>query len=133
MKTLQTLVGSFYASNFIRFGQMYEVMVQALPEFRAKPEDILKLSVKNQYGQITPFSSFIRIERVFGSEQITRYNMYIAALINGEAAERYSSGEAIKAVEEEAKRTLPKESIGRVLQEKKLYRATKPVLFLSFA
>lgn len=108
METLQAMVGSYYASNFIRFGQMYKVMVQALPEFRARPEDLLKLYVKNKDGEMVPYSTFIRLERVYGAEQITRYNMYITALINGEAAEGYSSGQAIKAVEEVARQTLPR-------------------------
>ena len=108
METLQTMIGSYYASNFIRFGQMYKVMVQALPEFRTKPEDLLQLYVKNKDGEMVPYSTFIRLERVYGAEQITRYNMYITALINGEAAEGYSSGDAIRAVEEVAKKTLPK-------------------------
>ncbi|WP_285547229.1 efflux RND transporter permease subunit, partial [Dyadobacter frigoris] len=99
MSTLQTLVGSFYASNFIRFGQMYKVMVQAEPSARKNPEDILKLYVKNNRGEMVPFSTFIRLERVYGPEQLTRYNMFTSSMINGDAAPGYSSGDAIKAVE----------------------------------
>ncbi|MDQ6482441.1 efflux RND transporter permease subunit [Dyadobacter sp. LHD-138] len=108
MSTLQTLVGSFYASNFIRFGQMYKVMVQAEPSARKNPEDILKLYVKNNRGEMVPFSTFIKLERVYGPEQLTRYNMFTSAMINGDAAAGYSSGDAIKAVERIAKETLPK-------------------------
>ncbi len=86
MSTLQTLIGSLYASNFIRFGQMYKVMVQADPSFRKNPEDILKLYVKNNRGEMVPFSTFIRLERVYGPELLTRYNMYTSAMINGDAA-----------------------------------------------
>lgn len=107
MNTLQTLVGSYYASNFIRFGQMYKVMVQAAPEYRTQPEDILSMYVKNEDGEMVPFSTFIRIERVFGAEQITRYNMNNATMINGLPAEGFSSGDAIAIVEEEAK-SLPR-------------------------
>jgi hydrophobic/amphiphilic exporter-1 (mainly G- bacteria), HAE1 family len=103
MNTLQALIGSYYASNFVRFGQMYKVMIQASPEYRAKPEDLLKLYVKNTRGEMVPFGTFIRIERVYGPEQITRYNMFNATMINGEAAKGFSSGEAIKAIEEVAK------------------------------
>jgi HAE1 family hydrophobic/amphiphilic exporter-1 len=103
MGTLQTLVGSYYATNFIRFGQMYKVMVQALPQFRAKPEDILNLYVKNDRGEMVPYSTFIRMERVFGPEQLTRYNMYTSAMINGDAAPGFSSGQAIQAIERVAK------------------------------
>ena len=108
MSTLQTLVGSYYATNFIRFGQMYKVMLQAHPQYRGRPEDVLRLHVKNDQGQMVPYSTFVRMERIFGPEQITRYNMYTSAMINGEAAPGYSSSDAIKAVEETAARVLPK-------------------------
>lgn len=108
MSSLQTLLGSEYATNFIRFGQMYKVMVQALPEYRARPEDILKLYVKNEEGEMVPMSAFITLERVFGVDQVTRYNMYPSAELNGEAAPGYSSGDAIAAVLEVAKTKLPK-------------------------
>lgn len=108
MSTLQTLLGSFYASNFIRFGQMYKVMVQASPQFRTKPEDVLLLHVKNDHGEMVPFSNFVRLERVYGPETLTRYNMYTSAMINGDAAPGFSSGDAIKAIEETAKQTLPR-------------------------
>jgi HAE1 family hydrophobic/amphiphilic exporter-1 len=108
MSSLQTLLGSEYATNFIRFGQMYKVMVQALPEYRAKPEDILKLYVKNKNGEMVSLASFMSIERVYGVEQTTRYNMYPSAELNGEANEGFSSGSAIKAIQETAKEKLPK-------------------------
>ncbi|ROH96601.1 efflux RND transporter permease subunit [Chryseobacterium cucumeris] len=108
MSTLQTLLGSYYATNFIRFRQMYKVMVQAGPEFRDTPESILNLYLKNDKGEMVPFSTFITIERVYGPEVLTRYNMYMSAMINGEAAEGFSSGDAIAAVDKIAKETLPK-------------------------
>lgn len=108
MKTLQTLIGSEYATNFIRFGQMYKVMVQASPEFRAQPEDILQLTLKNDKGELVSFSSFLNIEKVYGPEQITRYNMYPSAMINGQPAPGYSSGQAIQAIKEVAAEALPK-------------------------
>lgn len=108
MGTLQTLLGSYYATNFIRFGQMYKVMLQAHPDYRATPEDVLKLYVKNSSGEMVPFSNFIRMEKVFGPEQITRYNMYTAAMINGDAAPGCTSGEAITAIKEVADSTLPR-------------------------
>jgi HAE1 family hydrophobic/amphiphilic exporter-1 len=108
MNTLQTLLGSYYATNFIRFEQMYKVMLQALPQYRANPEDVLKLYVKNDKGEMVPYSNFIRMEKVFGPEQITRYNMYTAAMINGDAATGFSSGQAINAIQHVADSVLPK-------------------------
>jgi len=108
MESLQTLVGSFYASNFIRFGQMYKVMIQTGPEFRSKPTDILKLYVKNKQNEMVPFSSFMTIERTYGPEQLTRYNMFTSSMINGEPAEGYSSGDAIAAVTATAQEVLPR-------------------------
>lgn len=108
MASLQTLLGSEYATNFIRFGQMYKVMVQALPEYRAKPDDILKLHIKNDKDEMIPLSAFTSIERVLGVEQITRYNMFLSAELNGEAEDGYSSGSCIKAIQEVAKTKLPK-------------------------
>ncbi len=108
MATLQTLIGSEYASNFIRYGQMYKVMVQAKPNYRAMPEDIADLYVKNDLGEMVPFSSFITMERVFGPEQITRYNMYSSAMVNGEPNPGFSSGDAIVAIQEEMAKSLPK-------------------------
>jgi len=108
MSTLQTLIGSEYATNFIRFGQMYKVMVQALPEYRAQPEDLMELYIKNDAGHMVPFSSFLTVEKVYGPEQVTRYNMYTAAMVNGQPAQGYSSGQALAAIKEVATEKLPK-------------------------
>lgn len=108
MSTLQTLIGSEYATNFIRFSQMYKVMVQAGPEYRSKPEDLMKLFIKNDLGEMVPLSSFLRVEKVYGPEQITRYNMYTSAMVNGQPAAGYSSGQAIQAIKEVAEQKLPK-------------------------
>lgn len=108
MGALQTLLGSEYASNFIRFGQMYKVMVQALPQYRSKPEDILRIYVKNDDGEMVSLSSFVSIEKTYGVDQVTRYNMYPSAELNGESSPGYSSGSTIKAIQEVAKEKLPK-------------------------
>jgi len=108
MSTLQTLLGSYYATNFIRFDQMYKVMLQALPQYRANPEDVLNLFVKNNKGEMVPYSNFIRMEKVYGPEQITRFNMYTAAMINGDAAPGFTSGDAISAIQQVADSSLPK-------------------------
>jgi len=108
MSNLQALIGSYYATNFIRYGQMYKVMVQSDPKYRAQPDDILKLRIKNSKGEMVPYSAFTKIERVYGPEQLTRYNMYISAMLNGSPAKGYSSGDAIKAIEQTADKQLPK-------------------------
>jgi HAE1 family hydrophobic/amphiphilic exporter-1 len=108
MSTLQTLLGSEYATNFIRFGQLYKVMVQALPQYRAQPEDILKLYVKNDKGQMVPLASFVSLEKVYGVDQLTRYNMFPSAEVNGDASPGYSSGSVIKAIQETAREKLPR-------------------------
>jgi HAE1 family hydrophobic/amphiphilic exporter-1 len=108
MGSLQTLLGSEYATNFIRFGQMYKVMVQASPEYRAKPEDVLALYVKSNQNEMVPVSSFLNMEKVFGVDQITRFNMYLSAEVTGEPAPGYSSGSAIAAVRQTASEKLPR-------------------------
>jgi HAE1 family hydrophobic/amphiphilic exporter-1 len=87
---------------------MYKVMVQASPEYRARPEDILQLYVKNDEDEMVPMSAFMLIEKVYGVDQVTRYNMYPSAELNGEAAPGYSSGSAIQAIQETAQTKLPK-------------------------
>lgn len=108
LESLQSYVGSFYSLNFIRFGQMYKVMLQASPEYRMEPKDIYSLYAKNRNGEMVPYSNFLTMERVFGPNQITRYNMFTSSLITGDAAPGVSSGEAIAAVEEIAADILPR-------------------------
>ena len=108
MNTLSTLVGSNYETNFIKYDRQYKVMVQASPEYRALPEDILKLYVKNDKDEMVPFSAFMKMEKVYGLSEITRHNMYNAAEISGAAAPGYSSGSAINAITEVADKTLPR-------------------------
>jgi len=108
MNTLSTLVGSNYETNFIKYDRQYKVMVQALPQYRALPEDILKLYVKNDQGEMVPFSAFMHMERVYGLSEITRHNMYMASEISGSPAQGYSSGEAIQVINEVAAKSLPK-------------------------
>ncbi|MBS1536003.1 MAG: efflux RND transporter permease subunit [Bacteroidetes bacterium] len=108
MNTLSTLVGSNYEISFIKFGRQYKVIVEAAPEYRALPDDILKLYVKNNRDEMVPFSAFMRMEKVYGLSEITRHNMYNASEISGSAAPGYSSGEAIKAINEVAEKTLPR-------------------------
>ena len=108
MNTLSTLVGSNYETNFIKFDRQYKVMVQASPQYRALPEDILKLYVKNNKDEMVPFSAFMKMEKVYGLSEITRHNMYNASEISGSSAPGYSSGAAINAINEVAEKTLPR-------------------------
>jgi HAE1 family hydrophobic/amphiphilic exporter-1 len=108
MNTLSTLIGSNYEISFIRFGRPYKVMVQAAPQYRALPEDILKLYVKNNKDEMVPFSAFMKMEKVYGLSEITRHNMYNSSQISGAAAPGHSSGEAIKTITEVAQKTLPR-------------------------
>jgi hydrophobic/amphiphilic exporter-1 (mainly G- bacteria), HAE1 family len=108
MSTLSTLVGSNYETSFIKYDRQYKVMVQASPEYRALPEDILKLYVKNDQGEMVPFSAFMTMDKVYGLSEITRHNMYNASEVSGDAAPGYSSGAAIEAIQEVAKEKLPR-------------------------
>ena len=108
MNTLSTLLGSNYEISFIQYGRMYKVIVQAAPQYRALPEDILKLYVKNNRDEMVPISDFVKMEKVYGLSEITRHNMYNSSEISGSAAPGYSSGEAIKVISEIAEKTLPR-------------------------
>jgi HAE1 family hydrophobic/amphiphilic exporter-1 len=108
MTTLSTLIGSNYETSFIKYGRQYKVMVQASPEYRALPEDVLKFYVKNNRDEMVPFSAFMKMEKVYGLSEITRHNMYNSSEISGAAAPGYSSGSAIDAVTEVAKTNLPR-------------------------
>ncbi|MFM7857732.1 MAG: efflux RND transporter permease subunit [Flammeovirgaceae bacterium] len=107
MNTLSIFVGSTYELGFIKYQRFFKVFVQAAPEFRQLPTDILNLWVKNDRGEMVPFSAFMRIKKQQGANEINRYNMYNTAAIRGGPAKGYSSGEAIAAVKEVAK-TLPR-------------------------
>jgi len=108
MNTLSIMIGSTYELGFIKYQRFFKVYVQASPEYRRLPQDILNMWVKNEKGEMVPFSAFMHIEKTQGANEINRYNMYTTASIRGDAAQGYSSGEAIKAVQEVAAKTLPR-------------------------
>tara|TARA_R110000868_G_scaffold264423_1_gene523034 strand:- start:4236 stop:7403 length:3168 start_codon:yes stop_codon:yes gene_type:complete len=108
MNTLSTLIGSNYEISFIKYDRQYKVIVQSSPEYRALPEDVLKLYVKNNRDEMVPFSAFMHMEKVYGLSEITRHNMFNSSEISGQAAPGYSSGEAIKAIQEVAAKDLPR-------------------------
>jgi len=107
MNTLSIFVGSTYELGFIKYQRFFKVFVQASPEFRQLPSDIMNLWVKNDRGEMVPFSAFMKLKKKQGANEINRYNMYNTAAIRGAPAKGYSSGEAIEAVREVAK-TLPR-------------------------
>jgi hydrophobic/amphiphilic exporter-1 (mainly G- bacteria), HAE1 family len=108
MNTLSILIGSTYETNFIKYDRQYKVIVQASPEYRALPRDIMKLYVKNDKDEMVPFSAFMTMKKVYGLSEITRHNMFNAAEITGAPALGYSSGTAIEVVKEVAEKTLPR-------------------------
>jgi hydrophobic/amphiphilic exporter-1 (mainly G- bacteria), HAE1 family len=107
LDSLNILIGSTYEQGFILFNQFYKVYAQALPEFRRLPEDLDNLFVKNDHGDMVPYSAFMTTKKKQGLNEITRYNLYPSAAIQGAPAAGYSSGEAIKAIQEVAAQTLP--------------------------
>ncbi|PWJ59601.1 HAE1 family hydrophobic/amphiphilic exporter-1 [Dyadobacter jejuensis] len=107
MNTLSIYVGSTYELGFIKFQRFFKVFVQAAPEFRKLPKDIMQLYVKNDRDEMVPFSAFMKIKKKQGANEINRYNMYNTAAIRGAPAKGYSSGEAIKAIQEVAATSLP--------------------------
>jgi len=107
MNTLSIFVGSTYELGFIKYQRFFKVFVQAAPEYRRLPSDVMKLYVKNERDEMVPFSAFMKIVKKQGANEINRFNMYNTAAIKGGPAEGYSSGEAIKAVQEVASQTLP--------------------------
>lgn len=108
MENLNIMVGSTYEQGFIRFNNFYKVYTQAGPEFRKQPSDILNMYIKNDHGEMVPYSAFMKITKTQGPNEISRYNLYTSSLINGIPAKGYSSGDAINAIKEEAARSLPR-------------------------
>src|SRR5690606_16625090 len=107
LENLNILIGSTYEQGFILFNQFYKVYVQSWPEFRRMPSDLDELFVKNEAGKMIPYSSFMKLKKQQGLNEITRYNLYPSAAIQAVPAPGYSSGQAIDAVREVAAQTLP--------------------------
>lgn len=108
LDNLNIMIGSTYEQGFILFGQFYKVYVQASPEFRRYPEDLNNMFVKNDHDEMVPYSAFMTIKKGQGLNEITRYNLYPSAAIQGAPAPGYSSGQAIKAIQEVAAENLPR-------------------------
>jgi len=108
MDNLGILIGSTYEQGFIKFGQFFKLYVQAEPKYRKLPSDLKDLYVANEKGEQVPYSAFMKLVPKQGLNEITRYNAYPAPTIQGAPAEGYSSGDAIKAIQEVAAQTLPR-------------------------
>ncbi len=108
MNNLSIVVGSTWEQGFVRFGQFYKVYVQAAPEFRRLPDDLENMFVKNDKGDMVPYSAFLKIKKKQGLNEISRYNLYTTAAIQGAPAAGYSTGQAIAAIQEVAVETLPR-------------------------
>lgn len=107
MDNLNILIGSTYEQGFIKFGRFFKVYVQSDPRFRRMPSDLLGLYVKNDQNEMVPYSSFMKLVKTQGPNEVTRYNMYNSAAIRGLPAPGYTTADAIEAIREVAQSTLP--------------------------
>ena len=107
LSVLSGYVGGSYASNMNRFSKLYRVMLQAAPEFRLDTESLQNMFVRTSNGEMSPINQYIKLTRIYGPQSISRFNLFTAISVNGQATDGYSSGQAIKAVREVAAQVLP--------------------------
>ena len=107
LAALSGYVGGLYASNFVRFTKLYRVMVQASPEYRLDTESLNNIFVRNGAGEMSPIGQYITLTRIYGSETLSRFNLFPSIQVGGTAADGYSSGQAIDAIREVAAEVLP--------------------------
>ncbi len=107
LSALQGYVGGIYASNFVRFTKLYRVMVQASPEYRLDTESLNNIFVRNAQGEMSPIGQYVSLERVYGSETLSRFNLFPCITVNGMPAEGYSTGQTLQAIREVAAEQLP--------------------------
>jgi multidrug efflux pump len=105
--TLQTLFGSLYVSQFPKSSRLFQVILQAEPDYRMKPEDVQNMFVRNKDGQMVPLKAVATMRYTTGADIVTRFNNFTAAKITGDAADGYSSGQALEAIEQVANEVLP--------------------------
>ena len=110
LTTLQGYYGGLYSSNFNRFGKLYRVMIQADPNSRTNLESLKSIKVRNG-NEMAPITQFMTIKKVYGPDNITRFNMFTSMKINGNPADGYSSGQAIQAMQEVAEQTYLPDSV----------------------
>ena len=107
LAALSGYIGGSYASNLVRFTKLYRVMVQASPEYRLDTESLNNIFVRNNQGEMSPIGQYITLTRIYGSETLSRFNLFPSIQVGGTAAEGYSSGQAIEAIRETAAEVLP--------------------------
>lgn len=133
LTTLQGYYGGLYASNFNRFGKLYRVMIQADANFRANPETLNQIMVRNG-NEMAPITQFITLRKVYGPDNIKRFNMFTSISVNGSPADGYSSGQAIQAIQEVAAETLPTgygyEFSGMTREEQNASGSTTALIFV---
>lgn len=105
--TMQAYLGSIYINDFTKFGKVFRVFVQADKEYRSAKEDIDKLFVKNEFDKMIPLTTLLTVNELIGPQNLTHFNMYRSIQINGAAAPGYSSGDAMQAMDDIAKKVLP--------------------------
>ena len=107
LSVLSGYIGGSYASNMNRFSKLYRVMFQAAPEYRLDTESLQNMFVRNSKGEMSPVNQYLTLTRIYGPQSISRFNLFTAIQISGQAADGYSSGQAIQAVREIADKVLP--------------------------
>ena len=133
LTALQGYYGGLYASNFNRFGKLYRVMIQADPKYRISPETLNQVKIRNG-SEMAPITQFLTLKRVYGPDNINRFNMYTSMSVNGSPNAGYSSGEAIQAIKEVAAETLPQgygfEFSGMTREESSTGTSTTALIFV---
>ena len=107
LSALSGYVGGSYASNFVRFTKLYRVMVQASPEYRLDTESLNNIFVRSSSGEMSPIGQYLTLTRIYGSETLSRFNLFPSIQVGGTAADGYSSGQALDAIRETAAEVLP--------------------------
>jgi HAE1 family hydrophobic/amphiphilic exporter-1 len=136
-RTLQTFMGGYFVNYFNRFGRQWQVYVEAEDEYRARAENIGLFYVRNNRGESVPLSAFTEVQHRTGPEFVMHYNEFPCAQINGTAGQGFSSGQAMKALEEVFAQTMPAEMgfdyLGMSFQEKKAAEGVSPMLVFTLS
>ena len=132
LSTLSGYYGGQYVSNFNRFSKVYRVMIQADPQYRLDETSLDNAFVRMSNGEMAPLSQFVTLTRTYGAETLSRFNMYNSIAVNAMPAEGYSTGDAIKAVQETAEQALPKGygyDYGGITREENQQSGTTVIIF----